>query len=285
MRIAGIAGAPSLLGIVTWCALTIAGPTARCPVGLTSLGSRCCGEGQRVDSEGRCTGEPHRCSHGLRLTPAGCIGENDQVSLAGGLLRLAPSDWEAQGTVRSYEAWVPGFHLDRLEVNEARYTQCVLAGSCPQLPLRGEPGIPVTSITLDEAQKFCHFAGGALPSREQFVLAASGLSGRRYPWGDTGAVCRRASYGLRDGPCARGTSGPELTGARPDGASPEGVLDLAGNVAEWTIVTGASTSAGHVVGGSWMDESATALRTWHVRSVEATTRSDDIGFRCAYAAR
>src|SRR5438552_3017582 len=56
---------------------------------------------------------------------------------------------------------------------------------------------------------------------------------RRYPWGDTGAVCRRAAWGLANGPCATKGRSPDTVGAHPDGASRMGVFDMAGNVAEW----------------------------------------------------
>src|SRR6185503_21054203 len=101
---------------------------------------------------------------------------------------------------------------------------------------------------------------GALPSRDQLAFAAAGQTGRRYAWGDTGAVCRRAAWGLASGPCAEGASGPEIAGAHPDGASPEGVLDLAGNVAEWSAPDRADAPVAEVRGGSFADGAASALR-------------------------
>jgi formylglycine-generating enzyme required for sulfatase activity len=262
---------------------------------MIPLGPRCCGEGQRLDG-GRCAGAPRRCAAGLVATPAGCAGRRAPVRLEGGTLRLGPGDWEAQGVVERREASVAPFSLDALEVTEERYAECVAAGACAPIPLRGEPGVPVTGVTLDDAARYCAFAGGALPSRDQLAFAGAGPGGRRYPWGDTGAVCRRAAFGLRDGPCADGAEGPEIAGSHPDGASPERILDLAGNVAEWTSpeVAGAPAIPGaqrdaparlglaEVLGGAWSDGAAAALRTWSRRVVPVETRAPDIGFRCAY---
>jgi formylglycine-generating enzyme len=59
------------------------------------------------------------------------------------------------------------------------------------VPLSGEPGRAVAGVTFAEVASFCGFAGGRLPSRDEPAFAISG-EGRRYPWGDTGVVCRRA---------------------------------------------------------------------------------------------
>jgi formylglycine-generating enzyme required for sulfatase activity len=105
-----------------------------------------------------------------------------------------------------------------------------------------------------------------------------GKTGRRYPWGDAGAVCRRVAHGLAEGPCARGATGPQLAGSHPSGASPEGIHDLAGNVAEWARIEGGY----QVRGGSWADASVTSLRSFSARDVDGSRRADTIGFRCVY---
>jgi len=280
-----VASAAIAIGAVVWMARSGAAPPARCAAGMVALGPRCCGEGQCLDEAGRCAGAPARCAPGLTPTPAGCVGQSAPVRVAAGTLRLGPGDWEAQGIVERREVSVPAFSLDRVEVTEDRYAACVAAGACAPVPLRGEPGLPVTGVTLDEAARFCAFAGGALPSRDQLAFAGAGPAGRRYPWGDTGAVCRRVAFGLREGPCGEGAAGPDLAGSRPAGASPEGILDLAGNVAEWTAPDdpgGRSAGVADVVGGSWADAGAPALRTWNRRLVPVDARAPDVGFRCAY---
>lgn len=278
-----VAGAAVMTGAVVWIARTGAAPPARCAPGMVALGPRCCGEGQRLDAAGRCAGAPARCAPGLSVTPAGCVADAAPARVPAGAFRLGPGDWEAQGVVEPREISVQAFALDRHEVTEDRYAACVAAGACAPVPLRGEPGLPVTGVTLAEAARFCAFAGGALPTRDQLAFAGAGPSGRRYPWGDTGAVCRRVAFGLRDGPCGEGATGPEIAGSHPAGATPEGILDLAGNVAEWTAPDAPGAPLADVVGGSWADAGAAALRTWNRRLVPTGARSPDIGFRCAHA--
>jgi formylglycine-generating enzyme required for sulfatase activity len=107
-------------------------------------------------------------------------------------------------------------------------------------------------MTRREAERFCEAHGGRLPTEDEWIVAAVSAMNppRRYPWGDTGAVCRRAAWGLKDGPCARGTGGPDTVGAHPDGDSPLGLHDLAGNVAEWVSDDAASAQADAPVLGS-----------------------------------
>ena len=266
------------IGAVVALARTRAEPPARCAAGMIALGPRCCGEGQRLEGD-RCAGAPARCAAGMEATPAGCVATPRVVHLEGGLLRIGPGDWEAQGVVAPYEAQIAPFDLDALEVSEARWDACVTAGACPGAPLSGEPGRAVAGVTAGEAARFCRWAGGALPTSAQLAFAAAGKAGRRYAWGDTGAVCRRAAWGLVAGPCGWGARGPELAGSHPDGASPEGVLDLAGNVAEWASLPDGGAEAR---GGSFADGAASALRSWQRRAFPPDSRSPEVGFRCVH---
>jgi formylglycine-generating enzyme len=276
-----VSAALVLVAAVIALARSRAEPPARCAFGMVALGARCCGEGQHLDGD-RCAGTLTRCAAGMEVTAAGCVAPPRLVRIEGGLLRVGPGDWEAQGVVSPYQVEVASFDLDALEVSEARWVVCVAAGACPALALSGEPGRPITGVTLEEAAHFCRWAGGALPTSDQLAFAASGRGGRRYAWGDTGAVCRRAAWGLVAGPCGWGATGAELAGSHPDGASPEGVLDLAGNVAEWAI---SPAGAAEARGGSFADGAASALRAWQRRALRPDTRSREIGFRCTGAPR
>jgi formylglycine-generating enzyme required for sulfatase activity len=271
------------IAIVVLLARAKAGPPARCVDGMIPLGARCCGEGQHLDGD-RCVGAPTRCARGLEVTPRGCVASPRIVAIAGGLLRVGAGDFEAQGVVTPREVNVASFRLDALEVTEDRWAACVAAKACAAIALTNEPGRAVANLTRDEAQTFCVWAGGRLPTRDELAFAATGVAGRRYAWGDTGAVCRRASWGLREGPCADGATGPELAGEHPDGASPEGALDLAGNVAEWTHEEAAVDAAtSEVLGGAWTEATATGLRSWSFRLVRAQERTPWVGARCAYS--
>jgi formylglycine-generating enzyme required for sulfatase activity len=259
------------------------GEPSRCAPGLIALGPRCCGEGQSL-AAGRCKGAPSRCGPEQDATPDGCVPHDRgrRVALRGGHLRIGPGDWEAQGVVVPHDADLAPFALDAFEVTEAAWSACAAAGACAAIALTGEPGVPVTRVTFDEAAAYCAFAGGRLPSRDELAFAISGEGGRRYPWGDTGAVCRRGAWGLATGPCASGGAGPDLAGAHPDGRSREGAHDLAGNVAEWAASPDAREGSADVIGGSWAEAEAAALRGWNRRAAPRTAREPTIGFRCAY---
>lgn len=254
----------------------------RCPAGLVPVGPRCCGVGQKLQ-DGRCVGKPSRCAVDMTRSKLadhpGCVAIDRRVEYAGGTLHLGASDWEAPGVDKPRTVQVPPFKLDAAEVTVHEWQACVAAGTCRAVDMR-EPGRPVTGISPAEAQRFCHFVGGHLPTRNEWLFAAEGSKGRRYPWGATGLVCRRVAFGLVHGPCATGATGPELAGARPSGATPQGALDMAGNVAEWTAEPGGRFAAR---GGSYRSRVAADLQSW---SVEHVSKPEPwIGFRCAYGAQ
>lgn len=282
--------AAALIALVIFAARTASEPPARCAPGMIPLGARCCGEGQRLE-RGRCVGAPTRCAPDMIVRPEGCAVTPRRVAIDAGTLRLGPGDWEAQGVVLPSETAVAAFTIDAFEVTVERYAACVEAGACASLAGsassvidQAEPGRAVAGVTLAEAARYCGWAGGALPSSAELAFAAAGAAGRRYPWGDTGAVCRRAAWGLAAGPCGEGAIGPELVGSHPDGATPQGIHDLAGNVAEWTMPADPRALITDVRGGSWADSAAAGLRGWHRREVPVHTRSPEIGFRCVYRA-
>jgi formylglycine-generating enzyme required for sulfatase activity len=215
----------------------------------------------------------------MDATPNGCRARSKPIAIAAGRLELGPSDWDAERFVEPYSADVPAFALDSHEVTEADYSACVEAGRCARAAQRGEPGLAQTQVSAIQARAYCSWRGADLPSRDQFARAAMGADTRRYPWGNTGAVCRRAAFGLDAGPCARTGVGPQLAGSHPDGATPEGIHDLAGNVAEWVYTHGGYQARG----GSWRTRDAAGLRSYSYETLNAETTRDDVGFRCAHA--
>jgi formylglycine-generating enzyme len=250
---------------------------ARCPAGLETQGPRCCGIGQGVTTTSQCAGSATACaSDMLRDDSGACVLPEGRIQITGGTSHFAGADWEGSPEA-VHDVSVPDFEIDRAEVSVARFQLCTVAEACPKIADDSEPGRPVRNVSPAEAESFCAFAGGHLSSSEEWLFAAGGNLGRRYPWGSTGLVCRRASFGLVNGPCAHGASGPDLVGARPDGATPEGVLDLAGNVAEWTREPDGSFVAR---GGSYRSQLAGDLKTWAAEPRQ--TRAPHVGFRCAY---
>ncbi len=238
----------------------------RCPEGMQPLGARCCGAGQTLVA-GACSGRALGCSIGQELDGAGqCVARSGVVRFAGGELFIGAADWDgASGGERFPRTRVAPFALDVSEVTRRRFGA---AGA--------EPGLPMTDVSPLEAEAFCRRQGGRLPIAAEWVFAAAGTEARRYAWGQSGLVCRRAAFGLLRGPCAE-AGGPELSGSRPDGASPDGLLDLAGNVAEWTLEAPREHAAR---GGSFRSSSAAELKSW--AALPGREKALHIGFRCAY---
>ncbi|MSP26789.1 MAG: hypothetical protein EXR75_16930 [Myxococcales bacterium] len=285
---AGAIAAVALVLVMAFAAREARQPN-RCARGMQMLGNRCCGEGQGLDRD-RCVGVPRTCAVSMRVTDEGCVPELTRILIPGGAVERMPIDWDAPA-VREPMIAVQSFLIDSHEVTVGAWAECIAARECVTPsegctgPVGGEPGMPQGCVTAAEAASYCQFRGGSLPTRDQLAFAAMGIEGRRYPWGNAGAVCRRVAFAVVEGPCAHDATTPDLAGSHPEGQTPEGVHDLAGNVEEWTAPEGAGLAAlsAEVSGGSFRDASATALRTFHRRRVSIETRSFSIGLRCVYA--
>jgi formylglycine-generating enzyme required for sulfatase activity len=124
------------------------------------------------------------------------------------------------------------FAVDMTEVTQAQYALCTQAGVCslPYCPWNPctSPDLPIACVDREQAVTYCAFVGESLPTEAQWEKAARGTDGRIYPWGDTKPDCTLANVNG----CRTGTMS---VGSLPDGVSPYGALDMAGNVVEWTL--------------------------------------------------
>jgi formylglycine-generating enzyme required for sulfatase activity len=146
---------------------------------------------------------------------------------------------------------------------------------------------PVVQVSARDAAAFCAWQGLRLPSETEWEFAARGTDGRRYPWGMSppGAQPeRRANFGTVEccaPDAADGYRDTAPVGRYERGASPFGILDMAGNVWEWT----ASRFPGqpHLVvlrGGGW-GNNPYCLRTAYRHGNPPDIALDMVGIRCA----
>ena len=235
---------------------------AHCGPGFAARGARC------VLPEGTCPPP-------LAWDGAFCVAPDVRVSIPAATVIVGPGDWEA-AHVTPRKIRVEAFRIDAFEATRDQWT-----GS------RSGDVRAASGMTRDDADAHCRSRGGRLPTEDEWIAAAVSASdrARRYPWGDTGAVCRRGAWGLLDGPCATGADGPDSVGAHPDGDTPLGLHDMAGNVAEWVAPSadeGAGGVGGVARGGSWQTELASELRVWARLELSPAARDPRVGARCAY---
>ncbi len=230
-----------------------------------------------------------------------------------------------------HEVAVEAFCIDRTEVTVAAYAECVGAGACPPAPTTADwPGIteeakgidsqfctgarddrqqhPINCVDWTMADAYCHSVGKRLPTEEEWEYAARGPDERVYPWGDEApgpkllntCAAECVAMGERMGhpgwePMFDASDGWESTspvGSYPEGASPFGVLDMAGNVWEFTS-SGYSPDYSSprsdpdekrvYRGGSWGFGEPLLIRTSNRggSGSSRTYRGADVGFRCA----
>lgn len=159
---------------------------------------------------------------------------------AGYFLRGSSELFHAQPESRVY---LSSYRIDKYEVTVNRFKKCVQAGRCARRDFyrnkkicnygqtgRGE--YPMNCVNWRGARAYCRWTGKDLCSEAQWEKAARGANGRKFPWGNTKPTCKQVNSIINLG-C--GGSWIRKVGSLPQGATPEGVMDLADNVNEWVL--------------------------------------------------
>jgi len=190
-------------------------------------------------------------------------------------------------TTAEKKRWSWIFRDNQWDKVEGAYWQ---APQGPASDIAGFEQHPVVHVSWFDAAAYCEWAGGRLPTEAEWEKAARGVDGARYPWGNSAPTCLLANFGA----CK---SGSVRVGSHPEGASPYGALDMAGNVWEWVSdwydedyyadapaenPTGPSMSDFKGLrGGSWARYSGTLRTSYRGRAFPGDSYNL-FGFRCVY---
>jgi formylglycine-generating enzyme required for sulfatase activity len=162
-----------------------------------------------------------------------------QVHIPAGIFHMGGMDVRrAPNEIPDHDVQLDAFWMDQLEVTNAMYGLCIQAGGCtPPQSFKSQrrpeyfdnpefKDYPVIYVTWGQAKTYCEWAGGRLPTEAEWERAGRGDDFRTFPWGEDKADGTLANFNMLVGDTSR-------VGSYPAGASPFGVLDMAGNVAEW----------------------------------------------------
>ncbi len=200
----------------------------------------------------------------------------------------------------SRDVYLDAYWIDETEITNEMYQKCVDQGKCAepvehhtisQVEYFRNPdyfNFPVVNISWDDARKYCQWAGRRLPSEAEWEKAARGEDERIFPWGTQSPSLKYANIAGLLGQL-------DTVGNYPSGMSPYGVLDMAGNAAEWVAdwylqdyyldapyknPQGPPFGEFRIIrGGSWFNPeyaSRATFRLWNYPFV----LSDMISFRC-----
>jgi formylglycine-generating enzyme required for sulfatase activity len=168
--------------------------------------------------------------------------------------------WESIGRrAHRRHMQIKPFYIDRYNVTNAQFKRFIDAtGYAPRdahnflkdwqdgAPRQGWENKPVTWVSLEDARAYAAWAGKRLPHEWEWQYAAQGTDGRLYPWGD-----QWDDKAVPKPNTGRELLAPDDVDAHPEGASPFGVMDLVGNVWQWTSeFEDAHTRAAALRGGS-----------------------------------
>jgi formylglycine-generating enzyme len=187
-----------------------------------------------------------------------------------------------------HTAYTDGFWIYTTEVTNAQYDLCVSLGQCAPPDDEINPSasridsLPVTGVQHEQAQGYCEWIRGRLPTEAEWEKAARGKDAVPYPWGDEEPTCDKSNFS----DCQK--LGPDTVIAREAGRSPYQLFDMAGNVFEWVqdwydpeaYTKGVILDEHKVIRGGAYHSSADEILTFNRFFELPETAREDLGFRC-----
>jgi formylglycine-generating enzyme required for sulfatase activity len=178
---------------------------------------------------------------------------------------------------RLKNVYLPSYYIDKTEVTNAQYNKFIQATGHRTSRFRNSrmfnaPDQPVVGVGWEDALAYAKWAGKRLPSEEEWEKAARGTDGRMFPWGNT---VSSDNYNGKN----QGYYAPVKVGSFIHGASPYGVMDMAGNVYEMTIGKWGENS--HAMRGGCFLNSGAYVRTMFRWAMDDEVNGAEwLGFRC-----
>ena len=150
----------------------------------------------------------------------------------GGAFTMGSDETGQEDERPAHQVTLASFFLDRTEVTNAEWAECVSAGACraksdevrTKHPDFNGPSQPVSGIAWADAKAYCGWRNKRLPREAEFERAVRGAEDRKYPWGGDPPTHERTVFS---------SARTEDVGTHPLGRGPYGHDDLAGNVWEW----------------------------------------------------
>ena len=182
------------------------------------------------------------------------------------------------------EVFLNDFYIDKNETTKKEFLEL---GLKPKVDYGYDVNTAVSGVTWWQAKLYCEALGKRLPTEAEWEKAGRGNTTRRFPWGEQWPDCELANFNGDPG-VGCGRIMPGIPGERPKGASPYGVLDMAGNVFEFVSDSYTNKITSNVVpengtaiikGGSFYSEFQD-LRISLRRAVDKEYARKYIGFRC-----
>ena len=170
--------------------------------------------------------------------------------------------------------FLPAYYIDKTEVTDQAYGLfCKETGYQPPSGLdSAKPGFPVVNVSIADAKAFAHWAGKRLPSEREWEKAARGSDGRLYPWGSE-PDASRANIG----------TGEVLdAAAMPQGASPCGALQMAGNVFELLDQTATPSENMLAYFAKLLDPAPGRNETWYTIRGQSYSRKETLNAGVLY---